>query len=175
MTFAFRPLRDLHVTSPFGERDLDGDGDSESHNGVDYRAAVGTPTFAMGASLVERADDVDDSANGKNVVLIDDTDGRLVYLHLSRVDVVGGQRVHAGQRIGLTGKTGAAQGPHLHLQWQPHGAGGAVDDVDPVAELLPPPPASEESDDSSSSGVLWLIALVLGGFGLRHLTKRGRR
>lgn len=174
MTFRFRPLRELHVTSPFGDRDLDDDGTNESHKGVDYRAPVGTPTFAMGDSIVERADDVDDSANGKHVVLIDDTDGRLVYLHLSRVDVVGGQRVHAGQRIGLTGKSGAAQGPHLHLQWQPNGAGRAVDDVDPVAQLLPAPPQSESADDDGSSALFWFLALVAGGFGVRALMKKRR-
>lgn len=39
-----------------------------------------------------------------------------VYMHLDRVDVVQGQRVEAGTRIGLVGETGDSYGSHLHFQ-----------------------------------------------------------
>jgi murein DD-endopeptidase MepM/ murein hydrolase activator NlpD len=50
-----------------------------------------------------------------NVVLIDHGVGMYSFLaHLSRIDVREGQRVEAGQPIGLAGATGRVSGPHLH-------------------------------------------------------------
>ena len=38
------------------------------------------------------------------------------FLHLSRIDVLEGQRVRAGQRTAISGNTGKrTTGPHLHL------------------------------------------------------------
>jgi murein DD-endopeptidase MepM/ murein hydrolase activator NlpD len=49
------------------------------------------------------------------VVVIDDGNGyRSVYAHFSKVTVKVGNRVRAGQRIGLEGMTGRASGCHLH-------------------------------------------------------------
>lgn len=166
------PLESMHVTSPFGLRDLDHDPSTPltMHQGTDYRAAVGTPIYAMGAGVVERAINVDSTANGKHVVVVDDDDGRYIYLHLDRVDVVEGDRVRAGSQVGLTGQTGAAEGPHLHLQWQPHGAGAPVADIAPVLALLPAP-------SSARTGSSITVALGLGGltYLLWRLLRRKKR
>jgi len=37
-----------------------------------------------------------------------------MYCHLDRIDVQTGETVNKGQRIGRSGKTGRATGPHLH-------------------------------------------------------------
>jgi murein DD-endopeptidase MepM/ murein hydrolase activator NlpD len=56
-----------------------------------------------------------------NCIVIDHGQGLLtLYLHLSKFLVKQGEVVTKGQKIGLSGGTGRATGPHLHLavRWQ---------------------------------------------------------
>jgi murein DD-endopeptidase MepM/ murein hydrolase activator NlpD len=43
-----------------------------------------------------------------------------LYLHLSEFKVKEGERIARGQELGLSGGTGRATGPHLHIavRWQ---------------------------------------------------------
>jgi murein DD-endopeptidase MepM/ murein hydrolase activator NlpD len=45
-----------------------------------------------------------------------------LYAHLSRVGVRPGERVHAGERLGLAGCTGSCSGTHLHFEVRRRGA-----------------------------------------------------
>jgi murein DD-endopeptidase MepM/ murein hydrolase activator NlpD len=56
-----------------------------------------------------------------NCVTIDHGQGLLsLYLHLSELKVKAGDKVERNQEIGLSGATGRATGPHLHIavRWQ---------------------------------------------------------
>ena len=57
---------------------------------------------------------------------------RVLYAHLSRVDVQEGQEVRAGQTLGLSGNTGNTKGPHLHQEVR-HAPFKYGDDVNPDA------------------------------------------
>lgn len=94
------------------------------HKGVDLRAATGTRVFAAAAGTVRLAKDV---FFGGNLVYLDHG-SRLfsTYAHLSRLDVKPGQKVQAGELLGLSGATGRVSAPHLH--W---GISLAGVDVDP--------------------------------------------
>ncbi|MCC7072977.1 MAG: M23 family metallopeptidase [Deltaproteobacteria bacterium] len=102
------PLDDLRVTSSFGRRG------GSFHAGVDLRARSGTPVRAVDDGVVAKARH--SKRAGKHVVLALDSGWRAGYAHLSRIDVEERERVRAGQRIGLSGATGRASGPHLHFE-----------------------------------------------------------
>jgi murein DD-endopeptidase MepM/ murein hydrolase activator NlpD len=102
------PLPEAALTSCFGHRW------GRLHAGIDLAAPDGTPIRAAGAGVVMTAG----PAQGYgNAVLIDHGNGYLThYGHLSVITTLPGQRVAAGQVIGLEGSTGNSTGPHLHFE-----------------------------------------------------------
>ncbi|MFF3176428.1 M23 family metallopeptidase [Streptomyces sp. NPDC057900] len=104
---------------------------SGSHSGIDFHAASGSSVVAVGAGTVVEAGW--GGAYGNNIVLRM-TDGTYTqYGHLSSIAVSVGQSVGQGQRIGLSGATGNATGPHLHFEARTTPSYGS--DMDPVAYL----------------------------------------
>lgn len=88
------------------------------HQGLDYRVPTGTPVAAMNAGTVLLARFLYFEGN---CVVIDHGQGLLtLYFHLSEFKVKEGDTVQRGQEIGLSGGTGRATGPHLHVavRWQ---------------------------------------------------------
>ena len=111
---AFRyPLRRIHVTSTFGWRRHPVTGKRSFHNGVDYRARVGEPVFAVYKGVVIRTGYK--KHNGRYIVIKHPGGIRTYYLHLSRILVRKGWHVKAGQIIAKSGATGRVNGPHLHF------------------------------------------------------------
>ena len=109
---AFQLPMSSEITSSFGNRRLFNGQLKSYHNGVDFRAPVGTPVFAANSGVVEIAENLFYSGN---VVIIDH--GNLIftiYAHLSKIEVTAGQQIEKGQQLGLTGATGRVSGPHLH-------------------------------------------------------------
>jgi murein DD-endopeptidase MepM/ murein hydrolase activator NlpD len=88
------------------------------HYGLDFRVPTGTPVTAMNKGTVLLARPLYFEGN---FVVIDHGQGLLtLYLHLSQIKVKEGESVTRGQEIGLSGGTGRATGPHLHVavRWQ---------------------------------------------------------
>ena len=89
-----------------------------THQGLDFRVPTGTPVAAVNSGTVILAQSLYFEGN---CIVIDHGQGLLtLYLHLSEMRVKEGERVVKGQQIGLSGGTGRATGPHLHLavRWQ---------------------------------------------------------
>ena len=100
------------ITSPYGgAREYNGKVTSR-HTGTDFAGAVGAPVVAPTRGVVALVADF--YLAGKAVYL--DHGAGLVtgYFHLSRANVVAGDTVAAGQRIGAVGRSGRVTGPHLH-------------------------------------------------------------
>ena len=88
------------------------------HFGLDYRVPTGTPIAAMNSGTVLLARFLYFEGN---CVVIDHGQGLLsLYFHLSELKVKEGEVVKRGQEIALSGGTGRATGPHLHVavRWQ---------------------------------------------------------
>ena len=82
------------------------------HAGLDVAIKRGTPVKASAQGKVLAIADY--FFNGKTV-FVDHGNGLItLYCHLDRIDVKPGNTVRKGQRLGLSGMTGRASGPHLH-------------------------------------------------------------
>lgn len=109
---------DSIVTGQFGtRREFNGQVQSV-HQGLDLRAAVGTPVGAMNSGTVIIAREMFYEGG---FVVIDHGQGLLsLYLHLSEIKVREGEPVTKRQLIGASGDTGRTTAPHLHvgIRWQ---------------------------------------------------------
>jgi murein DD-endopeptidase MepM/ murein hydrolase activator NlpD len=86
----------------------------EFHSGIDLKGPIGDPIYATGNGIVERCDWY---GGYGNAVVINHKEGyQSLFGHLSRVNVVQGQEVKAGDVIGFLGSTGRSTGPHLHYE-----------------------------------------------------------
>jgi murein DD-endopeptidase MepM/ murein hydrolase activator NlpD len=114
----FTAPADAAISDVFGSQRIF-NGKSESpHLGLDFRVPSGTPVVAMndGTALLARL-----LYYEGNFVVLDHGQGLLtIYMHLSEFKVKEGDQVKRGQVIGLSGGTGRATGPHLHVgvRWQ---------------------------------------------------------
>ncbi len=124
-------------------------GNRVPHHGVEFNNASGTPVLAVADGEVVFAG-WDDGTQvspwadyyGNVVVLRHAVSGEpqpvfSVYAHLSAMQVTGGQRVTAGEQVGLVGATGGAQGSHLHFEIR-YGDWGYGDSLNPALFLAPP-------------------------------------
>lgn len=85
------------------------------HTGMDFNAAIGTPIYATGDGVVERAD-AEASGYGNHVVINHGFGYETLYGHMSKIMVAPGQQVKRGEVIGLVGNTGTSSGPHVHYE-----------------------------------------------------------
>ncbi|HFU5898583.1 TPA: phage tail tip lysozyme [Enterococcus faecium] len=115
-----KPIADpIRVTSEFGWRTSPITDAQEFHNGIDLvNGNPNTPIFASADGEVIVAGDANYFDWYGNWTVIKHADGMYTgYAHQSRVDVSKGQKVTAGQQIGLMGTTGPSTGEHLHFQF----------------------------------------------------------
>ncbi len=115
-----KPIADpIRVTSEFGWRTSPITDAQEFHNGIDLvNGNPNTPIFASADGEVIVAGDANYYDWYGNWTVIKHADGMYTgYAHQSRVDVSKGQKVTAGQQIGLMGTTGPSTGEHLHFQF----------------------------------------------------------
>jgi murein DD-endopeptidase MepM/ murein hydrolase activator NlpD len=106
------------MTSEFGVRRRFNHKVRSVHQGMDLRAETGTPVGAMNSGLVIVAREMFYEGG---FVVIDHGQGLLtLYMHLSEISVKEGDHVGKQQIFALSGGTGRATAPHLHVgvRWQ---------------------------------------------------------
>jgi murein DD-endopeptidase MepM/ murein hydrolase activator NlpD len=130
---AFERPTDTETSGVFGSARVYNGKKKSQHLGLDFRASTGTPVHATNAGTVILARPLYFEGN---CVMLDHGQGLVtVYMHLSEFKVKEGDKVAAGQLIGLSGGTGRATGPHLHfaVRWR-----GEYLDPRTLLELRPP-------------------------------------
>ena len=110
---------------PFGGTDA---GPRESHSGVDFASAPGTPIIATAAGRVMRAVESTNQGFGKHVRLHHGFGYTSLYAHCRELAVKEGDYVTRGQVIGYLGRTGRATGNHVHYEVE----FGADPSIDPM-------------------------------------------
>ena len=108
------PVKSGRITSKFGNRNHPVLKSVKFHRGVDIAVSLGTPVYAGIRGIVTFAGK---RGNYGNLVEIEGSDGiKVRYAHLSKINVVAGQRVSDGEKVAETGNTGMSTGPHLHYE-----------------------------------------------------------
>jgi murein DD-endopeptidase MepM/ murein hydrolase activator NlpD len=106
------PMANYTISSPFGDA-------GSLSKGVDLAAPEGTPFYAAHSGTVTLA-----RWNGAYgyTVMVDAGNGvQIVYGHASRLLVKEGQKVNAGDLLGLSGNTGYTWGPSVHFEIRVNG------------------------------------------------------
>jgi murein DD-endopeptidase MepM/ murein hydrolase activator NlpD len=127
----------VKISSGFGERVAPCQGCSSVHMGLDFQPPNDSPIYAIADGTVAVSQD-DSYGYGNHVyidhgnLLGDGNDIQSLYAHMQHgsVPLVAGQVIHAGDFIGLVGRTGTATGIHLHFELLVNGV-----QVDPFAWL----------------------------------------
>lgn len=117
------PLDQVLITQYFGNTSFATANPSfykgKGHNGIDFRASVGTPVKASASGVVQATGNTDLVAGcysyGKWILIKHNNGLSTIYAHLSLISVTQGQNVIVGDTIGYSGNTGLTTGPHLHF------------------------------------------------------------
>ncbi|PHV69434.1 hypothetical protein CS063_15660 [Sporanaerobium hydrogeniformans] len=91
------------------------------HEGIDVRAEIGTPLFAVMDGIVTKAapDSKGINAGGGHMVFINHGEGtESRYMHLESYAIKTGDKVKAGDLIGFSGMSGDSTAPLLHYEYR---------------------------------------------------------
>jgi murein DD-endopeptidase MepM/ murein hydrolase activator NlpD len=175
-----KPVNSAIMRSPFGIRRHPILGYVKMHTGVDWAAPYGTPIFASGNGVVEKAEW--EGGYGKYVRLKHANGYETAYGHMSAFakGMEPGKRVRQGQVIGFIGSTGQSTGAHVHYEILVNGRF-----VDPMRIKLPrgrslegPMMASFEKERDrldammSNRGGVARISDATGSAGVRQTSNR---
>lgn len=111
----------IRISSDYGWRKPPVSGASSNHRGIDIPMNVGTPLLATEDNgKILQIGNQNGGAGNYVRVAYDRDDGKsfvVTYMHLKEIDknLKEGDKVMAGQQLGLFGNTGASSGPHLHM------------------------------------------------------------
>ncbi|HEU0151093.1 MAG TPA: M23 family metallopeptidase [Bradyrhizobium sp.] len=127
-----KPVNSAIMRSGFGGRRHPILGFVKMHTGVDWATPYGTPIFASGNGVIEKAGL--EGGYGKYIRIKHNNGYETAYGHMSAFakGMEAGKRVRQGQVIGFVGSTGQSTGPHVHYEILVNGRF-----VDPLRVKLP--------------------------------------
>lgn len=105
------PLQSIEINSAFGIRRDPFTGKTKEHCGLDLKARY-EKVLAMFDGYI--ANIGYDSGSG-NYIIMQHGGYTISYCHLSQIWVKKGDRIYAGDPVGVSGSSGRSTGPHLHI------------------------------------------------------------
>ena len=110
------PINGARLSSRYGNRKHPILGYTKMHRGLDFAAPSGTPIFAAGDGIIEKAGW--NGSYGKYIRIRHTGTYKTAYAHLSgfHKKIKIGRKVLQGKIIGYVGTTGRSTGPHLHYE-----------------------------------------------------------
>ncbi len=112
------PVDSKRITSGFGDRRVfeytDKKTSTSLHYGIDYGVPTGTSVHSCAEGKVVLAENR--ISTGWSVVIEHLPGLYSLYYHMDSLNVQEGQYVKQGEKLGLSGATGLATGPHLHWE-----------------------------------------------------------
>ena len=112
------PVDSKRITSGFGDRRVfeytDKQTSTTLHYGIDYGVPTGTPVHSCAEGKVVLAENR--ISTGWSVVVEHLPGLYSLYYHMDSLNVQEGQYVKQREKLGLSGATGLATGPHLHWE-----------------------------------------------------------
>jgi murein DD-endopeptidase MepM/ murein hydrolase activator NlpD len=142
-------------------------GQTDGHDGYDWRMTEGTPILAVADGLVMFGGQqapafcppLNRSVQALYVQLLhrapDGTEFISIYGHLSRVDVARGAVINEGTVVGLSGNTGCSGTPHLHFGTFRGRPDGTFAVIDPYGWHATAPDPWEDDPRGLPSAWLW--------------------
>lgn len=106
------PMETFDVSAGFGHST--GVHAGRSHAGVDMTGPSGAKILSATDGKVIQAGS--SGGYGNLVTVKTETGEKVLYAHLSKINVEKGDQVTAGQTLGKQGSTGHSTGPHLHFE-----------------------------------------------------------
>lgn len=171
-----KSIRSFQVSpvSPIPQFEVSKGGDfggARNHNGIDLRAAVGTPVKApLDGEVVASWS----GGDGGQQIRVRLSDGSIHgFAHLSARNFRKGDKVSRGEVIGLTGNSGKSTGPHLHYTIEVGGkkidprtysgvGDGTVSDL-PEGDPVDPSVANPQTPSETADAQLGELALPSKG------------
>jgi murein DD-endopeptidase MepM/ murein hydrolase activator NlpD len=110
------PINGARLSSRFGMRRHPIQGYNRLHKGTDFAAPRGTPIYAAGDGVVEKA--YRSPSYGNYILIKHSGTWQTAYAHMHNFasGMREGRRVQQGEVIGYVGSTGNSTGPHLHYE-----------------------------------------------------------
>ncbi len=103
------------------------------HTGIDFAGGIGTPILAPAVGTVVFSGPLE--LRGNTVILDHGRGVMTAYFHFSELSVAVGDKVVAGQQLGLGGNTGLSSGAHLH--WDVRINGVPIDGTLWLSQIFP--------------------------------------
>lgn len=106
---------EVNISSEYGKRIHPITKKEAMHNGVDFKASLGTLVLATADGTVYKVESLPKSY-GNKITIEHQGNFQTIYAQLETIKVKEGDKVFQKDIIGTVGNTGKSTGPHLHYE-----------------------------------------------------------